>query len=718
MRVFAVPLALLMVVVLSAGVVSAADPNKPRHGSSGIGDPYYPKDGNGGYDVRHYGLDLRFDPATDRLKGKATIKARSTHALSRFNLDFDGLTVRSVRVNDRAAKWKRKDGELIITPARSIGKGKTFTTVVTYDGIPAPDPSDPFGGGWTHTDDGAFVAGQPHGATTWFPANDHPADKASLTVRINVPSGTEAVSNGVLKSKTTKYGRTTWTWNAVEPMAPYLAVLMIGEFAIDAYQADGVRYWDALDPNLFDPVASPTTGTQFAIARQANNAYKRLSRTIAVPAGGADMSFTASYDTEFPWDFLFVEARTPGMDDWTTLPDANGATSNDPWTCPYLLNVHPFLIHYQTPVPDAPCLPTGTTGEWWAATGGSNGPQSWSIDLSAWAGASVEVAITYATDDVVQNYGVFIDDIVVSTGEGSTSFEDDGDVMDGWTVTGPPADSPGNDNDWIVGTVVDVPPPHGPAVETAFARQPEIVSTLSDWFGPYPFTTSGGIVDDIEGVGFALETQTRPIYAREFFGDPFGAESVIVHELAHQWYGDSLALKRWQHIWLNEGFATYAEWLWGEDQGYGTAQDNFDFWATVVPPDDPFWAVPIGDPGPEALFDFAVYVRGAMTLHALRTAVGDATFFAIMETWASKYEGRNVTTKQFIALAEKRSGQQLDDLFATWLSGGYPLPVATLAPMDARIRGGLSADDLRGAPAVARGQLERYGRDTGLLPGD
>ena len=103
-----------------------------------------------------------------------------------------------------------------------------------------------------------------------------------------------------------------------------------------------------------------------------------------------------------------------------------------------------------------------------------------------------------------------------------------------------------------------------------------------------------------------------------------------MHELAHQWYGDSLAVARWQHIWLNEGFATYAEWLWSEHEGLGTAQEIFDFFYDGIPADDPFWALPIGDPGPDRLFDFAVYWRGGMALHPLRLAVGDAAFFRIL----------------------------------------------------------------------------------------
>ena len=158
------------------------------------------------------------------------------------------------------------------------------------------------------------------------------------------------------------------------------------------------------------------------------------------------------------------------------------------------------------------------------------------------------------------------------------------------------------------------------------------------------------------------------VYATAFFSDPNEPDdSVVVHELAHQWVGDSLAVERWSEIWLNEGFATYTEWLWSEHEGLGTAQEIFDGTYEGIPAEDPFWSVVIGDPGPESMFDFAVYARGAMTLHQLRLAVGDADFFQILETWTTSNAGGHVTTADFIALAEEVSGQQLDDLFETWL---------------------------------------------------
>ena len=458
-------------------------------GAPGVGDDYYPLYGNGGYDVAHYLLKLSYDPATDRLVGMATISARATETLCRFNLDFQGLTVRSVVVDGRKARWARsQDHELTVTPRHNLKEGRRFTTVVRYDGVPRTQidlsvPEEPLPYGWIHTDDGAVVVSEPEGSANWFPLNDHPTDKAAFTFVVTVPAGLEAISNGRLVGRRTHGHRTTWVWDAPDPMAPYLATATIGQFDLRSYRtAQGLRMYDAVDPDLYDEPVDP----------------------------------------------------------------------QDP---------------------------------------------------------------------------------------ASPTF---GEIADG-----------------------------------SLARQGEILSFLSGQFGPYPFSTGGGIVDDAPDLFFALETQTRSIYPGSAFTDPVDGDLLVVHENAHQWFGDSVALAEWKHMWLNEGFATYAEWLWGEREGLGTTQEVFDFFYNDIPADDPFWDVVIGDPGIPFLFNGAVYVRGAMTLQALRNEVGDQDFFRILRTWAARKAGGNGTTGQFIALAERISGEQLDNLFDVWLfTPGKPTSAA------------------------------------------
>ena len=366
--------------------------------------------------------------------------------------------------------------------------------------------------------------------------------------------------------------------------------------------------------------------------------------------------------------FLLRRGALRGADDWTTLPDVNGHTSKDTgYVCPYWFELHPFLAHYQEKNKGGSCDPRGRTGVWHAATGASRGYERWVVDLKRYAGKEVEVSLSYASDDLFEYDGVYIDDVVVTGAPGTTSFEDDADPLDGWTVAGAPVGTAPNTDDWHTGTSADVPPSVGEIAASDLDRQPEILRFLSGLFGPYPWTASGSIVDDIKGLGFALENQTRVIYSPDFFEDRASpTDDVVVHELAHQWVGDSLSVAAWQDIWLNEGFATYTEWLWDEHESRATADETFASFAGI-PPHDPFWSLPIGDPGPKHLFDYPVYARGAMTLHALRTKIGDTAFFDLLHEWVDRHADGNVTTPEFIALAEEVSGQPLDGFFHRWL---------------------------------------------------
>ena len=191
-------------------------------------------------------------------------------------------------------------------------------------------------------------------------------------------------------------------------------------------------------------------------------------------------------------------------------------------------------------------------------------------------------------------------------------------------------------------------------------KLPAIVRFFSDLYGEYPFNAAGAIVDDAPGVGYALETQTKPIF------DVMPSEWTLVHETAHMWYGDSVTLKDWPDIWLNEGFATWSNWIWSEMQGNKTAHSQFK--AYYVTKSGWLWDPPTGAPGADHLFDWGpIYLRGAMTLQALREKVGDDVFFDILRTWAWENRHGSVTTVQFILLAEAKSGMDLDDFFQVWL---------------------------------------------------
>jgi bacillopeptidase F (M6 metalloprotease family) len=189
----------------------------------------------------------------------------------------------------------------------------------------------------------------------------------------------------------------------------------------------------------------PHTGEFYLHSRIADVSYKRVTRTISVPAGGAELSFWTSYDTEIDWDFVFVEAHEVGSDAWTTLPDLNGHTGNSTGeSCPEGWHeLHPWLIRYQGV--DCSGSNAATGGSWNAASGTSSGWQQWRVDLTPYEGKQVEISLAYASDWAVQGLGVFLDDIDVSTGEGTTSFEAG---LDGWAVTGPPEGSGPNANNF------------------------------------------------------------------------------------------------------------------------------------------------------------------------------------------------------------------------------------------------------------------------------
>jgi aminopeptidase N len=213
----------------------------------------------------------------------------------------------------------------------------------------------------------------------------------------------------------------------------------------------------------------------------------------------------------------------------------------------------------------------------------------------------------------------------------------------------------------------------GDAARRSVRKTGRVTDWLERTWGRYPFGQIGGVVPAVN-LGFALENQTRPVYGKDMFA--FGPwTSVVVHEMAHQWFGDKVAIRRWQHIWLNEGFATYSEWLWTHARGGRSPQREFLTTYRSFERSNPFWDLRIGDPGPRRLFDDAVYVRGAMTLQALRNRIGRHDFFTVARRWVHRNAVGLGSTRELKRLAERVSGRQLDRLFRNWLfSGEKPAP--------------------------------------------
>ncbi len=192
---------------------------------------------------------------------------------------------------------------------------------------------------------------------------------------------------------------------------------------------------------------------------------------------------------------------------------------------------------------------------------------------------------------------------------------------------------------------------------------------LVNQWGRYPFAQIGGVVPGpvtSHNFGYALENQTRPLYAPASFSSG-RARSLVVHEMAHQWFGDAVALRRWKHIWLNEGLATYSEWIWSGHRGGDTADETFHRYYDNLEAGNGFWKMRIGDPGPKRMFNNRVYDRGAMTAHALRTRIGDRDFFRTMRRWVHDNADGLGTTKELKSLAQRVSGERLGGLFRAWL---------------------------------------------------
>jgi aminopeptidase N len=439
-------------------------------GDPGLGDPYFPLEGNGGYDAQHYDLALAYDPASDRLDGVATITARALQDLASFDLDLQQLDVSWVAVNGRRAEFVRDGQELRITPRNRLHRHSKFRVSVGYGGVPETIVGSPivFGSpyGFLHTDDGNFVGAEPNASSTWYPSNDHPADKATYVFRVTVPEGITAVANGRLAWSRTRHGKSTFVWYEDSPMATYLATVDTGHWIIrNGRTPGGVPETVAVDP---------------------------------------------------------------------VLPDVNGV----------------------------------------------------------------------------------------------------------------------------------------PAVDFFFDTSAEAVDFETQYFGRYPFSSTGAIADNATyngtPLGFSLETQTKPVYSA------VRNTSTIAHELAHQWFGDSVSVQTWDNIWLNEGFATFAQYLWDDYKGVRTAHEAFVLDYARLPT-DPFWQTIVANPQRDTMFARAVYRRGGMTLQALREKIGDEKFFTILKTWTREHFHGNATTKQFTDLAERISGQDLDAFFNTWLyTAGKP----------------------------------------------
>jgi aminopeptidase N len=208
-------------------------------------------------------------------------------------------------------------------------------------------------------------------------------------------------------------------------------------------------------------------------------------------------------------------------------------------------------------------------------------------------------------------------------------------------------------------------PQDAAAAARKFARSALALQFLIDTVGPYPFEKLAQVQSTTRIGG--MENASAIFYAEGAFQKEPITESPVPHEIAHQWFGDSVTPSTWPDIWLNEGFATYVQWLWTDHSGGQSVDDRFHD-AFSIPATSRFWCTgPAALPGPAEMFSSPVYLRGAMTLYALRAEIGDPLFLKVLHKWAAANRHGNVSTADFEALAEHVTGYDLSATFTSWL---------------------------------------------------
>jgi aminopeptidase N len=259
---------------------SAAMAESPAPGAAGLGDRLNPGLGNGGYDVLHYDLRLRYATSapSQGIDGDATIQAVATQSLSSFNLDFGGDAIGTVSVNGKRADFKRTGEELVVTPRDSLPDGRRFTVLITnFTAAPTKINSSLDSTTFFVTPNGSVTAPQPYGAHLIYPCNDHPRDKATFTFTLDVPAGTDAIANGVEVSHSTQDGRTTWIYEMDQPMATELTQIAVGDWDVSTPQLyKGVVLRNVTAPGL-------TTFVQPALALEQRQLDFMVSRVGSYP---------------------------------------------------------------------------------------------------------------------------------------------------------------------------------------------------------------------------------------------------------------------------------------------------------------------------------------------------------------------------------------------------------------------------------------------------
>ena len=217
----------------SSAAAPGAGSGLPADDAAGSPDPYLPGHGTDAYRVTRYELELDYKLSSNRLNGRAVVHAVTQRPTSAIVLDLTGLRATKIQLSGRRVrKFSQRADQLVVVPDAGLLPGEEFTLDIRYEGNPSPRRGLWGEVGWEELTDGVLVAGQPNGAPSWFPCNDHPLDKASYRISVTTDANYRAVCNGILIARTGRSSRETWVYEQSEPMATYLATVQIGRYEL------------------------------------------------------------------------------------------------------------------------------------------------------------------------------------------------------------------------------------------------------------------------------------------------------------------------------------------------------------------------------------------------------------------------------------------------------------------------------------------------------